>query len=321
MGDINNDESIFYMLVTSEYKGEVIDRDWQDYFPIDKNLIVHDYAPSIVRYNDKWNIWWCSLNDSTWDSIWYATSDDGLNWAKGYEVLESTPNTLDEIAVCDPSVIYVQEKWYMYYTGTRGPKGSVDWRNRIFVATADNPAGPWTKHFDPIIDVNSGCGDGLDQHKYCIGQSTVIYKDELFYHWYTDTGQSIDGYTKQTMLATSFDGINFEIKNNNKPVFSMSNTSIKYDKRTKKFFMIYGEAADNELFWNISSDGIHWDEHDSTRTINVYPEGCNHNPGIAGDIQGHINGATFVIYGQGSCSDTDDRWGDWQMDRSNVELY
>jgi len=48
----------------------------------------------------------------------------------------------EDALIGDPSVVYWQGKWHMFYEGTSRCDGN---DNRIFHATADNWSGPWTK--------------------------------------------------------------------------------------------------------------------------------------------------------------------------------
>ncbi len=75
----------------------------------------------------------------------------------------------------NPCVMQHQGKFYLYYTGNHGPvtwqkdavsKNSEDWwihRNnqRIGVAVANNPAGPWKRSDKPLLDVGPEFGQGI----------------------------------------------------------------------------------------------------------------------------------------------------------------
>ncbi|MDR3707962.1 MAG: glycoside hydrolase family protein [Capsulimonadaceae bacterium] len=63
----------------------------------------------------------------------------------------------------NPSIIPVDGKFYLYYMGNWGDGTFWSHRNnqRIGVAVADHPAGPWTRFDKPLIDVASGAWDSL----------------------------------------------------------------------------------------------------------------------------------------------------------------
>ncbi|VGO12755.1 hypothetical protein PDESU_01309 [Pontiella desulfatans] len=66
----------------------------------------------------------------------------------------------------NPSVLFHEGKYYLYYMGNTGdgkPAGSetsYNWthrnRQRIGVAVADSPAGPWNRRDEPLVDVGAG---------------------------------------------------------------------------------------------------------------------------------------------------------------------
>ncbi len=277
----------------------------------------HDYGPTIVQDGGKWHMWWCGApsQPGAWDSVWYASSSDGLTWSCPVEAILVSKGSLDGSAVCDPSAVKVGGTWYLYYTGINS---DIDWSNRVFLATAGTPAGPWNKHPSnsnpqPVLQ-DPACNKN-DPNDYCVGQSTVLYKDGLFYHWYTDSGKGGGAPPSPlvTMLATSADGINYAVQNNGQPVFNHADTSVLYDSVSGMFVMVYGNVDDNQLYWTTSPDGINWLPHDGARNIDVnFANGQNHNPGLAGNVHGHFSGTTFVMYGAGT------GWGIWDMDRSEV---
>jgi len=293
--------------VASGYRGTLLVRDG------------HDYGPSIINDDGKWRMWWCASpsQGGAWDSIWYAVSDDGLNWSCPKEVIKVSANGLDKSAVCDPSVVKVGGSYYLYFTAINT---DVDWSNRVFLATASDPDGPWTKYPDnnnPLPILEDPACDGGNPNDYCVGQSTVLFHEGLFYHWYTDSGQGAGSPPSPlvTMLATSVDGVNYQVENGGLPVFDHADTDVKYHQPSGQFFMVYGNVDDNKLYWTVSGDGVEWLSHSDSRTIDVnLAFGQNHNPGLAGDALGHTGNTTFVMHGGGT------GWGVWDMDRSDIVL-
>lgn len=69
----------------------------------------------------------------------------------------------DADVIHNPAILEVDGRYYLYYMGTRGPGGFWDYRNRqrIGVAIADHPLGPWKRFDRPLIDVSAGCWDSL----------------------------------------------------------------------------------------------------------------------------------------------------------------
>ena len=279
----------------------------------------HDYGPSILLIDGIYHMWWCGspIKEGTWDAIWYATSSNGLDWTCPPNIaIEPSDTGLDKSATCDPSVVKVSNVFYLYYTGINT---DVDTNNRIFLATSESAGGPWEKYPNnsyPVAILEDPICNPKELGDYCVGQSTVIYLNDEFYQWYTDSGKG-SGHSPSplpTMLAKSTDGIHFHVENENKPVFQHADTSVKYDDVSHSFLMVYGNVDDAYLYWTYSLDGLLWADHSPNRKIQVndWTNKQNHNPGMAGDEHGHFQANTFVMYGAGST------WGVWDLDRSDI---
>ncbi|NUP98500.1 MAG: sucrase [Armatimonadetes bacterium] len=73
------------------------------------------------------------------------------------------PDSWDADVTHNPTVKRFGDRYYLYYMGTRGPGEYWDHRNRqrIGLAVADHPAGPWQRFEQPLIDVTPGAWDCL----------------------------------------------------------------------------------------------------------------------------------------------------------------
>ncbi|CAN7164196.1 glycoside hydrolase family protein [Paenibacillus sp. LjRoot56] len=93
----------------------------------------------------------------------------------------------------NPAILRHGNRYYLYYMGTHGPEFDLDrpadeatwwaYRNhqRIGVAVADHPAGPWTRGTSPVLDVSPGEWDGLmtSNPTVCVtadGRILMMYK-------------------------------------------------------------------------------------------------------------------------------------------------
>jgi hypothetical protein len=105
----------------------------------------------------------------THSMIGYATSDkpEGPYRYQGIALGYRNQTDWDGTMAHNPSIIEFNGKYYLYYTGTHGPG---DWRpdrsiddeneiwqyrmnQRVGVAVADHPAGPWQRFDKPLLDV------------------------------------------------------------------------------------------------------------------------------------------------------------------------
>lgn len=81
----------------------------------------------------------------------------------------------DSHSIHNPSLHFWDGKYYLYYTGVRaddaawrpdGPLSEKDWwicrnRQRIGVAVADHPGGPWTRFDAPVLEVSHSGWDSM----------------------------------------------------------------------------------------------------------------------------------------------------------------
>ncbi len=113
---------------------------------------------------------WCTHAEIAWAT---AAQPEGPYEFRGTALPQRGADFWDGHSVFNTCVIRLGDTFYLYYTGNRG---SADWapdrriegaskewwthRNnqRIGVATADSPAGPWKRLDRPILDVGSGFG-------------------------------------------------------------------------------------------------------------------------------------------------------------------
>ncbi len=118
----------------------------------------------------------------TVSKIGYATSD---NLYGGYEykgIALDSGKTWDSGSVHNPTVIRHGGKYYMYYMGNYGDGTYWSHRNnqRIGVAVADTPDGPWTRYDTPALDVSRDSFDSL----MVSNPSVTEGKDGKFYMIY-----------------------------------------------------------------------------------------------------------------------------------------
>ena len=95
----------------------------------------------------------------THSEIGYAVADDPLGPYR-FECVTLRGSGLaggwDRDVIHNPTVLYVDGKFYLYYTGNYGNGEYWDHRNhqRVGVAVADRPSGPWRRFDRPLLDVN-----------------------------------------------------------------------------------------------------------------------------------------------------------------------
>lgn len=112
------------------------------------------------------SFWPKSDGFSAWvtkSKIGYAVSDNPYGGFKYRGICLQGACGWDEACVHNPAVIEHQGKYYMYYMGNHGNGEYWCHRNnqRIGVAVADKPEGPWEHSKKPIIDISPDSFDSL----------------------------------------------------------------------------------------------------------------------------------------------------------------
>jgi predicted GH43/DUF377 family glycosyl hydrolase len=92
------------------------------------------FAPSVVYNGSKYVMCYTGLDGGTY-RIGYATSEDGINWAKSpaNPVLDvGTSGSWDDTNVHSPTILFNNTRYFMWYSGENGPN------SRIGYATLPN---------------------------------------------------------------------------------------------------------------------------------------------------------------------------------------
>jgi hypothetical protein len=92
----------------------------------------------------------------------------------------------DGFCIYNPQILHMDAKYYLYYAANNGsirrtgPKDRVR-TQRIGVAVADHPSGPWTRMDKPLIDISSGGVDSNFLNNPAVtrtpeGKVLIVYK-------------------------------------------------------------------------------------------------------------------------------------------------
>jgi pimeloyl-ACP methyl ester carboxylesterase/predicted GH43/DUF377 family glycosyl hydrolase len=143
------------------------------------------YAPTVIRDNDVYKMWYTTVGSTGIYDIKYATSPDGLTWTKHGSInLDISPLS----AKLEPYVLKIGSIYKMWYVSNNG-------RWIINYATSSDGI-HWTNHsLNPVLS-GTQSWEGND-----VSQPSVIYNGsgyEIFYHDSDDIS-----------YATSSDGINW----------------------------------------------------------------------------------------------------------------
>ena len=199
-----------------------------------------------------YKMWFNSLYYSASSNIWYAISNDGINWQLGSSnpvLVQGNINSWDSRRA-GPGVVYKDNNEYkMYYLGFADPNDY--WH----IGLATSPDGiNWIKHPTPVVYA--------DASEYQIGPEEIIKVNNDYFLYY-----SVRQYPYyEIRLATSQDGINFT-KSNSNPVLvpdkiwegtGIYSPSIIYENSQYKMVYANVNTSGTGLGMAYSNDGVHW---------------------------------------------------------------
>jgi predicted GH43/DUF377 family glycosyl hydrolase len=229
-------------------------------------------SAKILYDNGIYKMWYCAIYNSAVANIWYAESQNGINWNN----VGSTPvlnhgdtGSWDALSVV-PSVVLKEYNTYkMYYMGCTDAYGITS----IGLAISSDGI-HWEKNITPVITASS-------QYPVGIGLTDIIKKDSL-YLAYFNYSNIHSANNNKIGLATSADGINWVMYAGN-PILiptldwetgSIHNATVIFDNNRYK--MVYSNLVQQNAFGlATSADGIHFTKqtnpfYRNSSTINNY---------------------------------------------------
>jgi predicted GH43/DUF377 family glycosyl hydrolase len=206
--------------------------------------------PRVILDNGIYKMWYLNLYNSAKSTIWYAESNDGLNWhgvQNGPVLVPGDSGSWDDYSVAPGIVIKEGDNYKMYYNGYHDQYGK--WNIGLAIS-ADGIH--WEKYSEPILTA--------DDQEYQIGVSSVLNVNNTYYLYYSV--RHTPYYT--ISLATSSDGIHW-IKHESNPILSPTKNwegtgiygpSVIYNQ--DHFEMVYMNADASAFGFAASKDGINW---------------------------------------------------------------
>lgn len=278
-------------------------------FPPSKLLFERDitkpgytYVPAGIVTSNRAQIWYCGSDSKhPADHIMYRNAKTidgpfGIAGKNTYEVAlapnKANPNTFDHTHACDPSVVKVGDKFYMYYGGAaQRPDGTQTYPGRYVteIGIASSTDGrKWTR-------VNQGRSmlrshpsiNSISGNLYGTGQPSAVFVGGYTYIFYTDTvspaSNNTNGagtYVVRSTDPTFFNGtqayttdgwisipntgnaepLEIYLKRVSKPVAHVVSTDVQYNPTLNKFLMgVHGIAKTLEtVVLNADNFNIEW---------------------------------------------------------------
>ena len=209
--------------------------------------------PGVVIQHD--GLWHMFSNDfRAWPGIIkvrHYTSDDGIVWQEATGTIftsEKSPFGTPQITV--GGYVSDQGRWNLYFHTFEGlSRPSVIGR-----ATANDPAGPWTVHADPVLEPGAeGTWDALRVTR----PSIVVVDGEIRLYYLGQDGEEVAAVG----LATSEDGVVFTKRPD--PVLQRAGWEESLERpdvvlTADGYVMIYRGTVGGPMGIATSSDGITW---------------------------------------------------------------
>jgi hypothetical protein len=179
----------------------------------------------------------------------------------------------------NPTVERFGDRYYLYYTGNVGDRRATDGLNfthrnnqRIGVAVADHPAGPWTRFDEPLVDSTPGFHDAL----CCNNPSATRRPDGSFLFVYKAVADDQDppyGGPVRHVVATADDPTG-PVEKHPEPVFTAGGADFPAEdpyvwRGDERYWAVVKDqgghftGAGESLALFDSRDGIDWSPADS----------------------------------------------------------
>jgi predicted GH43/DUF377 family glycosyl hydrolase len=164
------------------------------------------YTPCVIYNESAFHMWYTgAIGDYTdfnpWEmGVGYATSTDGINWTKHASnpvFKKNTPGNWDDLHVGEPTVIFHNAMFHMWYQGLTLTSGLFP----IGYATSADGISWQRSESNPVMTPLPGWENPRNQDPH------VILVDSTYHMWYS-AGDNICHW--EIGYATSADGINWE---------------------------------------------------------------------------------------------------------------
>ena len=292
------------------------------------------YAPSIIKKDGIYHVFFCSIGaNGAWDYIRYTNSSDGINWSdpmiKLKAVVFQDPLTgkNTNYAACDPSVVYYQGYYYLYYSNAYQTGASWDISQTVVsIARSTSIDGQYLTYtergtWEDTPNDSKMIILPLIKHTqnligYGAGQQTLLVRDNKLLMWYTDDSIDPSSGTRTYMLEST-NPVQWSPDSSREiNIKGAGSIDVKYDS-IRNAYMMTDIANDhtNTTFLRIafSSDGLNWSSFTTIVAVDAFPY-YTHNVGVSGDEVGTLLADNNLIaFGAPYDLSNDISWGKWDL--------
>jgi predicted GH43/DUF377 family glycosyl hydrolase len=245
--------------------------------------VVLKFGPSDYR------MWYEAVDDSIYTTVGYATSSDGIAWAKQGVVL-SPSATWEGNEVSPNSIVIEGTTLRLYYHAG----GSQLVNRRIGTATSADGL-TWTKAPDPILDL--GPSGAFDDNQ--VAEPRVMRVGTAYRMYYT--GRHATDNRTSLGYATSSDGTTFTKQGQLIDANRWGNFwggAFVVDRG--HWHLWHGVTPDNGttsyLVYASSADGLTWTDGPNNPVLTQNPTTTAADRGLVGDsVSGYVDGAEYRV--------------------------
>ncbi len=284
------------------------------------------YAPSIIYDQGVYHVFFCSAGGGGgYDYIRYTHSTDGVTWSAPTVVITSSPVNGNNLAACDPSLVYFQGYYYLYYSGAYDTAPGVT-QTVVHVARSVSITGPyevytidgrWEVSGNPKILIYPFTKRDIAPPGYGAGQQAGIARDGKLVMWYND--DSVTKGSLYTYKVESLSPVDWHPNPDNitSIVQGMGHSmDVKYDPVSRQYAIIQivgFHTSNSSLGVRHSVDGISWGSYLELASASSFPDFA-HNAGLLSDREGHLLPDTaLVAFGAPYDMQSTDTWTQWDL--------
>ncbi len=223
---------------------------------------------NVIEVSDTYYVWYSRVKEGPntpidkgayYGSIWYATSEDGVHWTEqGQALAPSTSEAWDDHGVLTPFTAKIDGRYYLYYSAVEKPfeLGLAAFHTRIGVATAESPAGPWTK-FDgnPILAPSRESGRFDEQ---LVDDAWVLAREGQYWLYFKGRGKGKSPNTTRIGLARADDPLGPYEKYGGNPVTEDGHTPQAWPHREGVALWTDSGGDEGNAIW-YAPDGLHFE--------------------------------------------------------------
>ncbi|MHB1452699.1 MAG: glycoside hydrolase family protein [Saccharofermentanales bacterium] len=277
----------------------------------------YDWGNCTIKTGGIYKTWW--TRGDPHDTIWYAESTDGVHWYGARKVLTASESTWEKMHVADPSVVYYNNRYYMFYESNYTVTPEASDSNILLATSADGIN--WNKYPDnsnpqPVIQTPTAL---LGQGYYGVGQPCVFVKNSQFVMYYTYAAEPLAGPSGGNFITrtVSSDGYTWAGSSDTHPRLVVgAGADVRFSTELNKYVMTFTldnqtghtiPPPDSEFNYGmhvvLSTDGItwpattFWDMATSTNNITVNePRQTRCFASVVTNPSGILEGKTFYSF-------------------------